>query len=229
MRHAFRNLAVALINAAVLALVFAGLNVALAAATESRQWGLLNILNLPAPVHIAAAIVFLDGWSYWWHRATHVLPLLWRFHRMHHSDDAMDVTTATRFHLGEILISAALRLPLIPLIGIPIEAIVVYDLTLLAATQFHHSNIGLRGLDRAIQYLLVSPNMHKVHHSQARIETDSNYASILSIWDRLFGTFRQKGDYGEIRFGLPAWSGPRFQSLRGMLATPLVDPSDSER
>ena len=224
-RHAARNLAVAALNAVVLTLVFAGLNISLAAATEVRGWGLLNAVNLPAPARAVAAFVLLDCWTYWWHRLNHRLPLLWRFHRMHHSDDNMDVSTATRFHLGEIVISAAIRLALIPVIGIPLGAILAYDLILLVATQFHHSNIGLRGvIDRWLRYLIVSPNMHKVHHSQEQVETDSNYASIFSVWDRLFGTYRGKADYHEIRFGLPAWTGSRFQSLLGMLATPFEVP-----
>lgn len=228
-RHAARNLVVAAVNAVVLTLVFAGLNISVAAMTATREWGLLNAVNLPAPVPAAAAFVLLDGWTYWWHRLNHSLPLLWRFHRMHHSDNDMDVSTATRFHLGEIVISATIRLALIPVLGLPLGVILAYDLTQLVATQFHHSNIGLhRAVDRWLRYLIVSPNMHKVHHSQEQVETDSNYASIFSVWDRLFGTYRRKADYHEIRFGLPAWTGPQFQSFLGMLATPFRSPAPAD-
>ena len=100
----------------------------------------------------------LDLWTYWWHRANHRIPFLWRFHRMHHSDPAMDVTTATRFHLGEITVSTIVRLGIIPLVGIPLRVIVVYELVLLVSTQFHHSNIALpSGIDRILRLVIVSP------------------------------------------------------------------------
>ena len=111
----------------------------------------------------------------------------------------MDVTTATRFHLGEIAVSTIVRLGIIPLVGIPLRVIVVYELVLLLSTQFHHSNIALpSGIDRILRLVIVSPNMHRVHHSIKRVETDSNYSSVLSIWDRLFRSHRERPDYREI-------------------------------
>ena len=116
---------------------------------------------------------------------------------MHHSDPAMDVTTATRFHLGEITVSTIVRLGIIPLVGIPLRVIVVYELVLLVSTQFHHSNIALpSGIDRILRLVIVSPNMHRVHHSIKRVETDSNYSSVLSIWDRLFRSYRDDRTIG---------------------------------
>jgi sterol desaturase/sphingolipid hydroxylase (fatty acid hydroxylase superfamily) len=122
---------------------------------------------------------------------------------MHDSDPAMDVTTATRFHLGEIALSTIARLGIIPLAGIPLSVIVGYELVLLLSTQFHHSNIGLPArVDSLVRFVIVSPNMHRVHHSIERVETDSNYSSILSIWDRLFRSYREKPDYQQIQFGV---------------------------
>lgn len=225
LRHAARNLSVAVLNALVLAAVFSGLTVAVAVFTEERRLGVLNALPLNPFVQAAAAVLLLDGWTYWWHRINHRVPFLWRFHRMHHSDPMMDVTTATRFHLGEIGFSSALRLGLIPLLGIPVWALIVYDMALLACTQFHHANIQLPGrLDAVLRYAIVSPNMHKVHHSRVPPETDSNFSSLLSVWDRLFGSYREKLDYSEICFGLDGFDDDARQSVRGLLLTPFDAP-----
>src|SRR5574341_1077492 len=120
LRHASRNLAIAAINAIVLAVLFAGATVAVADFSSARRFGALHLLDLSGALHAAAAFLLLDAWTYWWHRANHRVFFLWRFHRMHHSDPEMDVSTATRFHLGEIAISTVLRLGLIPLIGVPL-------------------------------------------------------------------------------------------------------------
>jgi len=222
-RHAARNLAVAGVNALVLALAFSGATVSMAALSESRNLGLLHFFEMPAAIRIGLAFLVLDAWTYWWHRANHRIPFLWRFHRVHHSDPNMDVSTATRFHTGEIVISSALRLCLIPVAGMPIETLILYDAILILTTQFHHSNIELPGeVDRVLRYGVVSPNMHKIHHSRERRETDSNYTSILSLWDRFFGTYREKDDYRSIRFGLEGFDDDALQSLRGLWMTPLL-------
>jgi sterol desaturase/sphingolipid hydroxylase (fatty acid hydroxylase superfamily) len=135
----------------------------------------------------------------------------------------MDVTTATRFHLGEIALSTVARLGIIPLAGIPLRVIVGYELILLLSTQFHHSNIALpAGIDRILRTVIVSPNMHRVHHSIERVETDSNYSSVLSIWDRLFRSYREKPDYRQIRFGVEGFSIDGSQSVKGLLLTPTT-------
>ena len=137
----------------------------------------------------------------------------------------MDVSTATRFHFGEIAISATLRLPLIPILGIPIEGLILYDAVLLLATQSHHANLSLPAqIDRLLRYALVSPDMHKVHHSREKLETDSNYASVLSLWDRLFRTYRERKDVRSIRFGLDSFNGDERQSLFGLWGAPFVGP-----
>jgi sterol desaturase/sphingolipid hydroxylase (fatty acid hydroxylase superfamily) len=222
LRHAARNLAVAAINLIAIAVLFSAATVAVSEWSSAEGLGLLYLFGLPRPWRLAFAFLLLDAWTYWWHRANHRVPLLWRFHRTHHSDPAMDVSTATRFHVGEIAISSVLRLPVIVAVGIPLEVIVVYDFTLLLATQFHHANLGLPSrLDQLIRYAVVSPNMHKVHHSRERVETDSNYASVLSVWDRLFGTYRQRADYRAIRFGVGGFEDERLQTVAGLLRTPI--------
>jgi sterol desaturase/sphingolipid hydroxylase (fatty acid hydroxylase superfamily) len=229
LRHAARNLAVAGLNILALVFVLSGLTVSVAHVTADRQWGLLHLIPLTPFAKVALAALALDLWTYGWHRANHRIAFLWRFHRMHHSDPAMDVTTATRFHLGEIALSILLRLGIIPLIGIPLSVIACYELVLLLSTQFHHSNIALpAGLDRVLRLAIVSPNMHRVHHSIERVEADSNYSSVLSIWDRLFGSYRERMDYRLIRFGVEGFSGNWSQGVLGLMLTP-VGPRAGER
>jgi sterol desaturase/sphingolipid hydroxylase (fatty acid hydroxylase superfamily) len=221
-RHAGHNLAIALFNTVVLGLAFGFATAAVADWTEQKQYGLLTAVALGEPVRFMLALVLLDGWMYVWHRANHTIPLLWRFHRMHHSDRHMDVTTATRFHLGEHLGAAVLRLGLIPLLGFEVWNLVVYDTLVIAITQFHHANISIGAWDRWLRWLMVTPYMHKVHHSDWRRETDSNYSTVLSVWDRLFGSFRMRSDPKTLVFGLNEFSDPGWQSWWGMMKTPFV-------
>jgi sterol desaturase/sphingolipid hydroxylase (fatty acid hydroxylase superfamily) len=220
-RHAGHNLAIALFNTVILGLMFGFATATVAGWTEQNQYGLLNALGLDGLIRFVPALVLLDGWTYLWHRANHALPFLWRFHRMHHSDRHMDVTTATRFHLGEHLGAAVLRLGLIPLLGFEVWHLVVYDTLVLAITQFHHADISIGRWDRWLRLFLVTPYMHKVHHSDWRPETDSNYSTVLSIWDRLAGTFQMRSEPRSIVFGLREFTDPTWQTFFGMLKTPL--------
>jgi len=224
-KHAARNLAIAIFNTAFLGVVFVSVTVMVADWTEANQYGLLHIIGLAGPVQFLLALVLLDGWMYFWHRANHAMPLLWRFHRMHHSDPHMDVTTATRFHLGEHIGASVLRLGLIPLLGFEVWHLVVYDSLVICMTQFHHADISIGRMDRWLRWVIVTPNMHKVHHSDWQPETDSNYSTVLSIWDRLFGSFRMRSDPKSLVFGLKEFTAPTWQGLWGMLKTPFVNPA----
>jgi sterol desaturase/sphingolipid hydroxylase (fatty acid hydroxylase superfamily) len=224
LRHAARNLAVAIFNTVLLGLTFASVTVVVADWAVTHGYGLLRWTGMGGPMRFAAALVLLDFWMYGWHRANHAIPLLWRFHRMHHSDTRMDVTTATRFHLGEHLGSATLRLGLIPALGLEVWQLVVYDTIVIAVTQFHHADISIGRCDRWLRWLIVTPYMHKVHHSDWRPETDSNYSSVLSIWDRLFRSFRTRSDPSTLNFGLNEFQDPTWQQLWGMAKTPFVNP-----
>jgi sterol desaturase/sphingolipid hydroxylase (fatty acid hydroxylase superfamily) len=220
--HLMRNLTMGLLNVVLTATCFAFLWGAAAAWSEGSGFGLLHRTNLPLWLHALVAVVLLDFWTYWWHRANHRVPWLWRFHRMHHSDPWMDVTSARRFHPGEIVISSVLRVPLLVLLGIYLRELVLYELIMAVIVDFHHANIGLREpVDRLLRAVIVTPAMHKVHHSQARVETDSNFTSLLSVWDRVFGSFRLRPDLSAIRIGLEGWSDTPHQTLPGMLATPI--------
>jgi sterol desaturase/sphingolipid hydroxylase (fatty acid hydroxylase superfamily) len=224
-RHAFHNLAIALFNTAILALVFGFVTTTAASWTAENRFGLFNALGLGGPLRFLLALVLLDGWMYVWHRSNHAIPLLWRFHRMHHSDRRMDVTTATRFHLGEHVGSSLLRLGLIPLLGFEVWNLVVYDVLVIAITQFHHADVSVGRWDRWLRLFIVTPDMHKVHHSDRREETDSNYSTVLSMWDRLAATFRMRSDPKTLVFGLGEFTDPKWQNWWGMMKTPFVDPA----
>ena len=141
-------------------------------------------------VGLALDFVVLDLWTYAWHRANHRWPLLWRFHRVHHLDQFLDVTSAVRFHPGEVLVSALARAPLIIIADVPLAALLVFDAVMLAGALFHHSNLRLpQGAEAALRILLVTPSHHWVHHHVARADTDSNYGAMLTLWDRLFGSW----------------------------------------
>jgi sterol desaturase/sphingolipid hydroxylase (fatty acid hydroxylase superfamily) len=222
LRHAARNLTLGLFNALVLALLAAPFIARVAGWTAESRCGLLSLLNLPPTMATATAILLFDGWMYLWHRANHELGFLWRFHRVHHSDPEMEATTAIRFHTGEILISSALRLAVIPLLGITIGQLLVYETLLLPVILFHHSNVRFpEKLDALLRLIIVTPAIHRVHHSRLRIETDSNYASIFSFWDRIAGTFRLRRDGQPINFGLDEYDGEEWQRLSGLMVMPF--------
>lgn len=228
LRHAGHNLAIALLNTAVLAVVFGTATVAVAAWTEAGGRGLLyHLLEIPAWVNLLIAVLLLDAWMYVWHRANHSIGLLWRFHRMHHADSEMDVTTATRFHLGEHAGGSVLRLGLIPLAGFEVWHILVYETLVVGITMFHHANISLGRWDRLLRWLIVTPDMHKVHHSRWQPETDSNYSTLFSFWDRLARTFRMRADLRTLEYGLREFDAPEWQTFAGMLKTPFVGTTRS--
>ena len=220
--HGLRNITMALLNSGMTALLFVGLWAMVANWAEHNGFGLLNWTGLPPLWHALAAVLALDFWTYCWHRLNHRVLFLWRFHRAHHSDAQMDVTTASRFHIGEILFSNSLRIPLILLLGIHLWEMVLYEIALLAVNQFQHANIGLpRKVDQLLRCFIVTPAMHKVHHSRWQPETDSNYSSLLSVWDRIFRSFRLRDDPRTIQFGLDDFAKPEDQTLPGILKTPI--------
>ncbi|MEF8797058.1 MAG: sterol desaturase family protein [Salinivenus sp.] len=232
--HALRNLLLGGLNAGVVSLVFVGLWGVAAIWAEQQGLGLLHWLGaaggLPLWAHGLGAVLLLDAWMYVWHRINHVIPFLWRFHRVHHHDPKMDVTTASRFHTGEIIISSLLRIGVILLAGVYLWELVLYETVMFAVVQFHHANIALPAwLDRALRAVIVTPNMHKVHHSRFQPETDSNYSSLFSFWDRLGRTFRLRDDPSTLDFGLDGWDAEEDQRIVGLLWAPLkdLDPDDA--
>ena len=230
-RHLVRNLALGAFNSVLVALVFAGLWVAAAEVAEARGWGLFRQLDLPVWLVTALAVLTLDAWTYAWHRMNHRIPFLWRFHRVHHSDAQMDVTTASRFHTGEIVMSSLLRIPIILALGITAWQLVIYETLMFAVVQFHHANLALPArVEAVVNKVIVTPAMHKVHHSRWQPETDSNYSSLLSVWDRVFRSFRQREALHEVELGLDAFDDDGHQTVGGMLRTPFepVHPPDAK-
>ena len=222
LRHAARNVTIGLINGGVVTFGFTGLLSASVDWGALHRLGLLHRLQLPQGWERLVGFVAFDLWMYGWHRANHALPLLWRFHRMHHSDPALDSTSAVRFHVGEMALSALTRLAVVPLLGISLRDLLLYELVLEPVIIFHHSNIALpERWDRRLRLLVVSPNMHRVHHSDLPDETNSNYASVLSLWDRLWRTYRQR-ETRTNRYGLTEFRDPRWETVPGMLLTPLA-------
>lgn len=202
-KHGLLNLALGALNATLVALVFAGSWLAVTQWAATHRFGLLNLLDVSPWVRVVVAVLLLDAWTYFWHWLNHRVPFFWRFHRLHHTDRAMDVTTASRFHTGEIVLSSLLRMPVLLLIGCGIGELAVYELCLFAIVQFHHANIALPDrLDRVLRLVVITPSLHKVHHSIVRAECDSNYASLFSWWDRVFRTRRLSPDPKQIVFGL---------------------------
>lgn len=221
-RHGIRNVAIGIVNGVVLAGGFSALLLAAVRWGAVHPAGLLHWVSLPHWMEWIVGFVAFDLWMYLWHRANHGMSWLWRFHRVHHSDLAMDVTTALRFHLGEMVLSVLLRLAVIPLLGITLGNLLLYELILHPVIYFHHSNIALpEAWDRLLRLVVVSPNMHRVHHSDIPVETNSNYASVFSFWDRLGRTYRRR-DVRTIRYGLPEFRQPQWQTLAGLLRTPLA-------
>lgn len=186
-------------------------------------WGLFNHLNWPIWVEIVLSILLLDFAIWAQHLITHKVPLFWRFHRVHHADRDMDVTTAVRFHPVEILASMLLKIGLVYLLGPQALAVLLFEVLLNGTALFNHANISLpRGLDRFVRLVLVTPDMHRVHHSVLRAEHDSNFGFALSIWDRIFGTYvsQPAGGHDGMKVGLQ-WQDERPARLGWALWLPF--------
>lgn len=221
-RHIRRNLAIGLVNGVVLTLWFVCLTRTAAVWGDIHQFGLVYRLGLGPGAEQIIGLLLFDLWMYAWHRANHIFPLLWRLHRIHHADLELDASSAYRFHLGEMVLSSLLRLAVIPLLGIPLQDLVLYELILQPVIIFHHSNINFpEWIDRRMRLLIVSPNMHRVHHSDIPVETNSNYASIFSFWDRIWKTYRER-EFKTVHYGLKEFQDPRWQTVPGMLLMPKV-------
>ncbi|GAB5389430.1 MAG: hypothetical protein Alpg2KO_23980 [Alphaproteobacteria bacterium] len=158
---------------------------------------------LPVWASVIASIILLDVWIYWWHRANHEIPFLWQFHEVHHLDETLDVTSAVRFHFGEVFLAALVRAAVVWAAAIPFWHVVVFETMVLLNAAFHHSNIALpRRVEAALSRLIVTPSIHWVHHHAIRSDTDSNYANFLSIWDRLFGSASPTTRTPEMKIGV---------------------------
>ena len=219
------NLGVGVLNTLLLRAVFPVAAVGVAALGEQRGWGLLNNLALPGGVKIVAAVVLLDLAIYLQHVMFHAVPALWRLHRMHHADLDFDVTTGARFHPIEILLSMGLKLAVVAALSASAVAVLLFEILLNATAMFNHGNVGLRPrVDRVLRWLVVTPDMHRVHHSVVPNETNSNFGFNLPWWDRLLGTYRAAPAAGHeaMTIGLDAFRDPGQLRLDRMLVQPFM-------
>jgi len=197
------NLPLSIINGVLYHVLFAGAITMLLVATGRNEHGLLNLMAMPLVLRVTLGVLLLDFSIYLWHLLNHVLPILWRFHRVHHSDMNMDVSTANRFHFGEILLSGLVRLAVIHLFGIPLLSYLLFEILVNLSIQFHHSSIRVNyRFERVWALLFVPPFLHRIHHSVKIRERDANYGVILSVWDRLLGTLVTDVDQEGIVIGI---------------------------
>ena len=220
------NLGLVFFNSFILRLVFPAAAVGMAAFASEQGWGLLNYYPVPVAVAIVVSVIAMDFTIYLQHVMVHAVPALWRLHRVHHADLDFDVTTGARFHTVEILLSMLIKFAIIIVLGPPVVAVVIFEVVLNATAMFNHSNVSMpKGLDRVLRWFLVTPDMHRVHHSVEDDEANSNFGFSLPWWDRLFGTYRDQPRAGHqgMTIGIHTYRTMKQVSwLPGMLALPLV-------
>lgn len=190
--------------------------------TSGQSFGLLYLATLPMWLHTLLAIMGMDFIGAWLiHWVQHKIGWMWQFHRVHHIDTEVDATTALRHHPVESLLRVFALFAAIIILGVPFWMVMLYQSLSAFLSQFNHANIHLpKWLDNALSWVIVSPDMHKVHHSHYQPETDANYANIFSIWDRLFGTFVKVPDTLAIKYGLDEYQDPRYQEIGSLLKVP---------
>jgi len=224
------NLALAALNVAIVRVLFPAAGVGLAVVAEAQGAGLLRLPDLPYWLAVLAGVVVLDLAIYLQHLLFHAVPALWRLHRVHHADPDFDVTTALRFHPVEILLSMFIKAAVIFAFGPPVLAVLIFEVVLNGASVFNHANVRLPPrIERVLRWFIVTPDMHRVHHSKDMRETNSNYGFNLSIWDRLFGTYRAQPALGHagMRIGVSGLEDPKSSvRLLGLLVQPFQRPRE---
>lgn len=189
-----------------------------------KEIGVFFLFDIPSGLAALFGVMVLDLFTYFAHVLMHKSWLGWQFHRVHHSDVEVNVTTAFRQHPGETLWRILWQLLAVAMFGIPLSVVVIYLLISTLNAQLEHTNIKLLApLDRVLRLLIVTPNMHKVHHSRERIETDSNYSNIFSIWDRIFATYTATVDFSRLRYGLDGFDDGKKQTVPALLKLPFLD------
>ena len=220
----FANLGIVAINTVVLRLLFPMAAVGMALLATTNDWGLLNNYSIPYFLAVIIGVIALDFIIYLQHVMFHAVPLLWRLHMVHHADLDYDVTTGLRFHPIEIVLSMLLKLSAIAVLGPPAVAVLIFEILLNATAMFNHGNLRLPPrVDRILRRFIVTPDMHRVHHSDIKRETNSNYGFNLSWWDRLFGTYRAQPELGHtgMTIGLKQFRDPAHLTLARLLLLPF--------
>ncbi|MDX1487063.1 MAG: sterol desaturase family protein [Acidiferrobacterales bacterium] len=220
------NLGIVALNTLLLRLLFPAAAIGMAVFANSEAWGLFNYLNAPYAVAVVVSVVVMDLAIYLQHVMFHAVPALWRLHRMHHADLDFDVTTGARFHPIEIILSMLIKFAVIIMLGAPALAVVIFEVLLNATSMFNHSNVRMpRVVDRWLRWFVVTPDMHRVHHSIEDDETNSNFGFNLPWWDRLLGTYRDQPRAGHkgMTIGIRTFRDlKQCDALPGMLAMPFV-------
>jgi len=219
------NLTIVILNTAIARLFFMGGVIATAAMAQGRGWGLLNWIDAPVWLEVGLAVVALDLIIYAQHQVFHYVPTLWRFHMMHHSDLDLDVSSGVRFHPVEIVISTAVKAVSVLVLGVAPLAVVIFEVVLNSTALFNHSNVQMPlSVDRALRWFVVTPDMHRIHHSTDPRETNSNYGFNVPGWDRLFGTYCPEPALGQLgmKIGLEHLGPPVCLNLFMMLRFPFV-------
>ncbi|MCU7959215.1 MAG: sterol desaturase family protein [gamma proteobacterium symbiont of Bathyaustriella thionipta] len=220
------NLGLVFLNSFILRWLFPAAAVGVAAFAEQQGWGLLHFYRIPFGLAAILSVVLMDFVIWLQHVMVHAVPLLWRLHRVHHADLDYDVTTGARFHTLEIILSMLIKFATIVLLGPPVVAVVIFEVMLNATAMFNHSNIGLpAALDKVLRWFLVTPDMHRVHHSVEDDEANSNFGFSLTWWDRLFGTYRDqpRGGHQGMTIGIHQYRDAKMvNQLPGMLVLPFI-------
>lgn len=222
------NLGIVVIDTILLRLIFPVVAVGLALVAEERGWGLFNVFAAPGWLAFVVAILALDFAIYLQHVMFHAVPALWRLHRMHHADLEFDVTTGLRFHPVEILLSMGIKLAVVAALGPPAVAVLVFEVLLNGTSMFNHGNVRIpTAVDRVLRWIVVTPDMHRVHHSIHRNETNSNFGFNLPWWDRLLGTYRAQPKEGHeaMTIGIEQFRTRRDLWLDRMLIQPIRGPA----
>ncbi len=220
------NLGLVFLNSFILRLLFPAAAVGMAAFAQQQGWGLFNYYSVPDALAIIVAVIIMDFVIYLQHVMVHAVPLLWRLHRVHHADLDYDVTTGARFHPLEIILSMLIKFATILLLGPSVVAVIIFEVTLNAMAMFNHGNVGLpNGLDKWLRFFVVTPDMHRVHHSIEDDEANSNFGFNLSCWDRLFGTYREQPRAGHqgMTIGIRNFRQPKqVLWITGLLSLPFM-------
>jgi len=220
------NLGLVFFNSFILRLIFPAAAVGMAAFATDHGWGLLNYYQLPLLPAMIISIIAMDFVIYLQHVLVHAVPVLWRLHRVHHADLDYDVTTGARFHTIEIILSMLIKFATIVVLGAPVVAVIIFEVVLNAMAMFNHGNVGLpTSLDKLLRFFVVTPDMHRIHHSIEDDEANSNFGFNLSWWDRLFGTYREQPRAGHegMTIGIRTFRETKQASwITGMLAMPFI-------
>ena len=221
----FSNIGLIVISSVLVRFILPTAAVGVALHVEQDNLGFLNHFDMPFAIHFFLAFILMDLAIYFQHVMFHALPMFWRFHRVHHSDLDCDITTGLRFHPFEMVISILFKFVVIISIGVPVLAVVIFEIILNAASMFTHSNIKMPlAIERIVRWFFVTPDMHRIHHSINENETNSNFGFFISIWDGLFGTYIKDPEKGHtnMQIGLRRFRKPKWQNLRWLIYLPFV-------